>query len=347
MAIIDKPTDYFRTKLYTGNNGSQSITFDEDTNMTPDWSWFKTRNRVADSSIMDVVRGVRKSLTSNNAEDEYTESSGLSSWNTNGFSFDGPGFDLVNSNNTFASWHWKAGTSFTNDASGTGIGTIDSAGSVSTDAGFSIIKWDGTDANGTVAHGLGVVPKMIIFKTRGADENWIVYHSFLGNTKYLNLNNSNAISSATANMFNSTSPTSTTFSVGANSANKNTTMIAYCFADVQGYSKFGSYVGNDNTNGTFVFTGFKPSFVMIKRTNSVNDWIILDNKRNSFNVVDDRLEANTSDAEATTNLLDFVSNGFKMRATYGGVNGASDTFIYMAFAEAPLVGSNNVPCTAR
>ena len=347
MAIIDKPTDYFRTKLYTGNNGSQSITFDEDTNMTPDWSWFKTRNRVADSSIMDVVRGVRKSLTSNNDEDEYTESSGLSSWNTNGFSFDGPGFDLVNSNNTFASWHWKAGGGQGSSNTDGSINTTYT--SVNTTAGFSISQYTGTGSNATVGHGLGAVPKMIIVKRTNASDVWRVYHGSIGATKHLVLNTTAGEASG-SNVWNDTAPTSSVFSISTDSAvnASGATYIAYCFAEKTGYGKFGKYTGNGNANGPFVYTGFKPAFVMVKGYGGTDDWIMMDNKRSGFNSENEYLDANNASAESDgSGNIDFLSNGFKSRSTFSSLNYSGGSYIFMAFAENPFVASNFVTTTAR
>ena len=191
---------------------------------------------------------------------------------------------------------------------------------------------------------------MIIVKSRSHAKDWTVYHSYLGNTKWIELNATTAEQSS-SNRWNNTSPTSSVFTVATDSSVNASgyTYIAYCFSEIKGYSKFGSYTGNDNANGTFVYTGFAPAWVMIKRTNSVNDWIILDTKRNPINPSNERLLANTNGAASTANtMVDFLSNGFKPRSTYGGINGASDNFIYMAFAESPFVNSAGaVPNNAR
>jgi len=350
---IDDPSAYFQIALYTGTGNSQAITNTGNSDLQPDFTWIKQLlSSGYNHALFDAVRGATKVLQSNANVVERTLSDSLTAFGSDGFSLGadahGTHGNTVNQNSKkYVAWQWKAGTSFTNDASATGIGSIDSSGSISATAGFSIIKWDGTDANGTVAHGLSV-PKMIIFKTRGADESWIVYHSVLGNTKYLNLNNTNAISNATANMFNSTSPTSTTFSVGANSANKDTTMIAYCFADVKGYSKVsGSYVGNGNASGAFSFCGFKVGWVMIKRIDTGNSWLILDNKRIGFNPDNNYLLADTNDPDGTDNFVDFYSNGFKIMSADAAFNASGGTYIYMAFAEQPFVTSTGIPATAR
>ena len=349
---LDKPSDYFTTKLYSGNGGTLNVT---GLDFQPDWCWLKQRNGTYGHDLYDVVRSATKTLNTNNTNAEYTSADRLTSFNSDGFTL-GSNASVNGSSDTYASWNWKAGTSFTNDASATGIGSIDSTGSVNTDAGFSIGTYTGNGTDGaTVGTGLTGL-SLVIAKCRNATGGWVVKHQSLSgdNNVYLQITNA-AGSAASAGsggigaLNNSTFPLVTGTS-GASSSQVNksgNTHVFYAFAEKQGYSKFGSYTGNDNADGTFVYLGFKPAFVMIKRTNSVNDWIMLDNKRNGFNVVDDRLLANTNAAEATTNLLDFTSTGMKMRATYGGVNGASDNFIYMAFAEESFVSSSGVPATAR
>ena len=350
MAIVDKPSDYFNTVLYTGDGGTQSIT---GVGFQPDWTWIKRRSGVAESwhQISDSVRGAGKIIHSNVTNAESTQTNNLTSFDTDGFSV-GNG-DVNNSSAPFVSWNWKAGTAFTNDASGTGIGSIDSAGSVNTDAGFSIVSWTGTGANGTIKHGLSTVPKMIIIKNRTDAINWIVYHNKIGNTGAVFLDVTNGTDPGAA-YFNNTSPTNSVFSVGnyngSNGSNDN--MIAYCFADVQGYSKFGSYVGNGNANGTFIYTGFKPAFVMVKRTDATNYWFMFDNKRSTSgsNPTDKELYANDAAAEDTSARFDFLSNGFKNRLTSAGSNASGGTYIYMAFAENPFTTSTangSIPATAR
>ena len=343
---IDKPTDYFNTKLYTGNGGTNAIT---GVGFQPDWVWLKDRTTSeASHKVYDSVRGTTKYLAPNNTGAEATES-GVTAFGSDGFTLGSAGG--TNGNGiSFVSWNWKAGTSFTNDASSTGIGNIDSTGSVNTDAGFSVISYTGdANADNTVAHGLGSVPKMIILKNRSISSNWMVYHASTGAQAPLFLNLNNAAGSGDPDRFKVV-PTSSVFTPGtAQEGNGNgNSIIAYCFAEKQGYSKFGSYTGNDNADGTFVYTGFAPAWVMIKRTNSVNDWLILDTKRNPINPSNERILANTNAAASTANtMVDFLSNGFKPRSTYGGINGDSDNFIYMAFAESPLVNSNGIPNNAQ
>jgi len=346
---INKSTEHFNTKLYTGTGSTQSIT---GLDFQPDFTWIKSRSDGLSHALFDSIRGVTKVLNSNATTAEYTNTDTLTAFESDGFSV-GSNTGVNANGETRASWNWKAGTSFTNDASATGIGTIDSTGSINTDAGFSIISYSGNSTSGaTVGHGLGVTPSMIIVKRRTAGEQWEVYHKTLGATKRMALDTTGA-SSASSSRWNNTEPTTSVFSLG-NSGATNTsgsTYIAYCFADVQGYSKFGSYTGNGNVDGTFIYTGFKPAFVMYKSSSGAYNWIMQDNKRaNPFNEINADVRANVSDAEATStsyNDVDFLSNGIKLREDNNDQNGSGGTYIYMAFAEAPLVGTNNVPCTAR
>mgnify|MGYP003116242438 CR=1 FL=1 len=344
---IDNPELYFQTKLYTGNGGTQSITLDGSENMQPDWVWLKRRDSADNHNTFDSVRGATHRLITNlnNAQDTVTNM--LTSFNSDGFSV-GSHEGVNGSSMTYASWNWKAGTSFTNDASATGVGSIDSAGSVNTDAGFSIISFTDGGSNATIAHGLGVVPKVIIIKNRAASEGWYSYWQPLGNDKQLRLN-STAASADAGSMWNDTTPTSSVFSLDTNTAGLSSgNYISYCFAEKKGYSKFGSYTGNGNADGTFVYTGFKPAFVLIKVTSTTNDWEIHDNKRGSSNVINAILQPNLSDAESTSGReIDFLSNGFKLRNSGTQNNLSGGTFIYMAFAESPFVNSNGVPNNAR
>jgi hypothetical protein len=346
---IDDPSDYMRIQTWSGNNSAdREITWTESDNMQPDWIWVKRRSDTANHRLADSVRGATKILRSDTNDAETTESDDTLSFDTNGFSV-GSNSGVNKTGDTYVGWGWKAGTAFTNDASSTGIGSIDSAGSVSTDAGFSICSYTGTGSVGTVKHGLGVTPKIILFKNRTTASNWLVYHEAIGNTHnlYLDATNGKADRSDT---FNDTSPTSSVFTVGTADLNTSgNSIIAYCFADVQGYSKVsGSYIGNGNADGTFVYTGFKPAFVLIKVTSTTNDWEIHDNKRGSSNVINAILQPNLSDAESTSGReIDFLSNGFKLRNSNSQNNLSGGTFIYMAFAENPFVTSTGVPATAR
>ena len=335
---------YFNRVLYTGNGGTQSIT---SLDFAPNWVWIKSRSTVRNNVLNDTVRGATKNLFSNTTGAEATDTETLTSFNSDGFTL-GDSAKVNENGTTFASWNWKAGTSFTNDASATGIGSIDSSGSVSTDAGFSIITYTGTGSAATVAHGLGVAPKMIINRTISAAKDWITYHASLGATKFVELNTTDAAATS-SDKFNNTDPTSTVFSIESSSQNNTSggTCLAYCFAEKKGYSKFGSYTGNGNADGTFVYTGFKPAFVMTKRTDTTSDWYLSDNKRNGFNDDNHVFYANESDAEKTVNRIDILSNGFKLRSTGSGVNASGGSYIYMAFAENPFTSSAGTPVMAR
>jgi len=348
---IDDPSAHFQTALYTGDGASsKAIVNDGNSDLQPDWLWTKQRNASQNNLLFDSSRGVTKYLKSDENEAEATNAAFISSFNSDGFTLGNS--TVVNDNNdTYVAWQWKAngGSTTTNDASSTGIGTIDSVIQANTTAGFSIVTYTGTGSNGTVAHSLGVVPKFVIYKRRSAVENWGAYHTATGNTGCCFLNLDIAKSSAAA-YFNNTSPTSTTLGVGSSPAfnGNGSTYVAYCFAEKQGYSKFGSYIGNGNANGSFVYTGFKPAWVMTKRTDAANQWPISDNARNPFNVVDISSYANlASDANTVSNHYDSVSNGFKLRGTSTGWNASGGTYIYMAFAEHPFVSSKGVPTTAR
>ena len=344
---LDKPSDYFTTKLYVGNGGTQSIT---GLDFAPNMTWIKGRSFADNHFITDSVRGVTKTIFPDLTAAEETQSGALTAFGSDGFSVGSMAEGNTNGA-TICSWNWKAGTSFTNDASATGIGTIDSTGSVNQDAGFSIVSWTGDgNTSGTIKHGLSTAPAMIISKNRDGAENWFCYHKSLGATKYIRLNITNAAGSATS-IWNDTEPTTSVFTVGNDTSvnSNNVKYIAYCFSEKQGYSKFGSYTGNGNADGTFVYTGFKPAWVMWKRTDATNDWYIYDNKRNSFNTMGRRLEANQSDAEVNSGsaIVDFLSNGYKFRGTDPSWNVSGGNFIYMAFAESPFVTSTGVPATAR
>jgi hypothetical protein len=324
---------YMDATLYTGNGSTQTVT--NSGGMQPDFVWYKSRvSSIYNHGLFDSVRGTTKQLFSNTTGAEGTFS-GVTAFNSNGFSL---GSDAGGNNNTdnYVAWQWRASnaTAVTNTA-----GSITSTVSANTSAGFSVVTYTGTGASATIGHGLGVTPAMIIFKNRGSAFNWRVWHKSLSNLaqSYLSLNLTNA-ATTDASIWNNTAPTSTVFSVGADaSVNESAkSSVAYCFSEVAGYSKFGSYTGNNSTDGPFVFTGFRPRYVMIKRTDSTSSWAIFDTSRNTFNVTDNNLFANLSDAESTFTVLDILSNGFKIRTTLAGSNASGGTYIYMAFAENPF-----------
>ena len=348
--IIDKSDDYFETKLYTGNGGTLNVT---GLDFAPNWVWIKSRSSSRVHCLFDTVRGATKRLQTNEADTEYTTSNSLTGFNSDGFSLGSYNQSNEGSAN-FVSWNWKAGTSFSNSAGANGA-TLASTGSISTTAGFSIISFTGDGNTGAkIAHGLGVKPDMIILKMRSVgDTSWGVYHKAIGATKYLRLNNTGG--TVTSNTrWNNIEPTSTVFTLGSSGDvnQNNATIIAYCFADVQGYSKMGSYVGNgsDTPNGVFVYLGFTPAYILIKATDS-NSWVIVDNKRPAnSNAVDDSLSADSTAAETTgdsNTTFDFLSNGFKTNGNSGNNNSSGQEYVFMAFAQRPFVTSTGVPATAR
>ena len=338
---IKKPSDYFNTKLYTGTGAENAQT---GVGFQPDLTWLKRRNGVGSHRLFDVVRGATKEIFSDATNAESTDAQSLKSFDSDGFTL-GTGGATNGSGNTYASWNWLANGA----GSANTDGSISSTVSANTTSGFSVVSYTGTGSASTVGHGLGSTPKMIILRNLSAVKNWVVYHHILGNAQALKLNTTDASASGLSN-FNSTSPTSSVFTVG-DSSNTNPSgqnMIAYCFAEKQGYSKFGSYTGNNNADGTFVYTGFKPAFVMTKEWEGTSDWYINDTTRD-FNGTygnDASLLANTSGAEFTSSSLnvDMLSNGFKLRSANPSTNEVAG-YIYMAFAEEPLVGDN--PATAR
>ena len=345
MAIIDKPSDYFDTKLYTATASDLSIT---GLDFAPNWIWIKSRNLTGDHSIFDSVRGTGKQLQSNTNGAEFTTADALSAFNSDGFSITGTGNNYTNRDGrTYASWNWKAGTSFTNDASATGIGTIDSNGSVSSDAGFGIVKWSGTGSAGTIAHNMGSTPSYLIIK-RLSEANWLVQTTALGYGNFLALNTTDASASASTLV---TGVSSTLVTLGDNGSvnGSGQDYIGYFFSEKQGYSKFGSYIANSNSSN-FIYTGFKPAFLMVKQTDSGGNqnWGMFDNKRPGYNSQNGFLYANTNGAEDTSNAtsIDLLSNGFQLRANTVGSN-PGKSYIYMCFASNPLVTSTGVPTTAR
>ena len=343
---IDKPTDYFNTKLYTGNGSTQSIT---GVGFQPDWVWVKARSGTYGTEnhfVYDVIRGANVRLIPNGTTADTTDTTGLSSFDSDGFS-SGSKTEVNGSGTEYVAWNWLAGGT----ASSNTDGSITSSVSANTTAGFSIVSYTGTGSAATIGHGLGSTPAMIIYKKRSATGSWIVYHhknTSAPETDYLSLNSTNATQDA-ATAWNDTAPTSSVFSVGTAGSASSAIYVAYCFAEKKGYSKFGSYIGNGNADGTFVYTGFKPAFLITKRTDSSTsgDWNIVDSVRNPSNVVGKYLHTNLSNAEGTASIYDILSNGFKIRESGAGTNASGSTYIYMAFAEAPIVGSNNVPANAR
>jgi hypothetical protein len=330
--------DYFNTVLYDGTGSSQSITT---VGFVPDFTWIKEKNAAADHALYDAVRGVTKQLESNTDTAETTEATGLTAFVTGGFTV-GALAQVNTSGDNYVAWNWKADGAGVSNTAGTITGTV--TVSANTIAGISIVTYTGNGVAGaTVGHGLGAAPAMMFGRSRsngGAGWQWRVYHKDTGPTKYLGLNETAAAVTSSA-FWNDTAPTSTVFSLGSDGVvNQNSgTFVMYCFAEVEGFSKFGSYTGNGSTNGPFVYTGFRPAWVMIKISSTTGDWLLYDNKRNSFNVVNAILYPNLSDAEAVSGggaTLDFVSNGFKLRGSGSGFNDSGATFVYACFASNPF-----------
>ena len=345
---INKSGEHFNTKLYTGDGNQQNVT---GVGFQPDWTWVKQRGAATDHSMQDAVRGVGKQLQSNDTSAETSNNNSLVGFVSDGFTVGfgtGDADAKVNaSGGTYASWNWKANGA----GSANTDGSISSTVSANTTSGFSIVSYTGTGANATVGHGLGSLCKFIIIKRLNSTNDWEIGSTALGWDKHLYFNTGAANTSS--NRWQSTAPTNSVFYLGAADGNNasSSPLIAYCFAEKQGYSKFGSYTGNGNADGTFVYTGFKPAFVMIKATGLVKNWLTFDNRRLGYNGAgtNKQLHPNTNGTESSGNgtTLDILSNGFKTRTTDSDENGSGSTYIYMAFAEAPLVGTNNVPCTAR
>ncbi len=345
---IDDPSAYFQTKLWSGNGvAGTSITNDGNSDLQPDFFWAKVRNHTYNHIVLDSTRGLTKRIIPNSTDAEDTFSGFMDSFDTDGFTLDND-VNTNESGKTYVAWQWKAngGTRTTNTESGN-----NPAGGyqANTTAGFSIVDYVGTGATGTMAHGLGAVPQVIIIKDRSEAAAWIVYHHVNGNGKLLKLNTTDAVATEST-VFNDTTPTSSVFTIGsANNTNKNdNNFIAYCFTPIQGYSKFGSYTGNGSTDGPFIYTGFKPAFLIVKRYDTTGNWLMYDNKRDIDNEALSYLLPNKNDAESTAATgLDLLSNGFKLRISGGSWNGSGNNYIYMAFAEHPFVSSEGVPVTAR
>ena len=333
---LDNPELYFQCKLYTGDgNDNRAITFDGSENMQPNLTWFKSRSHATWHNVYDSVRGANKSLATNANNAEETRSDTMDSFDSNGFTLGNDTSQSPNGLNTNASgytyvcWAWKE----------------------SATAGFDIVSYTGNATNRTISHSLSAVPHWMVVKNRDSTVNWTVYHhknTSAPETDRLLLNTTGATGDSDAE-WNDTAPTSSVFSVGTgDSPNKSgDAIIAYLWTAKQGFSKFGSFVANSNTDGPFIYTGFRPALVIGKVASDTNDWFMFDNKRSTFNPVDDSLFPNKNDAESTSHVIDFLSNGFKVRDSDGTVNSTGNTYIYMAFAEAPFVNSNGVPCNAR
>ena len=347
---INKSTDYFSNKLYTGNGGTQSIT---GVGFQPDLSWIKSRTTSDTHAWYDAVRGATKRIKSPSNDAETTQSTALTSFDSDGFSI-GSGGDVNTNSANYVSINWKSNNSA---GSSNTDGSITSTVSANTTAGFSIVKYVGTgsSSNSTVGHGLGVKPAMIIVKNLGSTGNWVVWHKSLASetNSYLRFDTTGAVGTTT-NYWNSSAPTNQVFGVSPDGYNNNKSgenIIAYCFAEKTGYSKMGSFVGNGNADAPFIYCGFKPKWFLWKSaTDTTNaNWNLVNSTAQVYNGADaGYLMANDTGAETgfSGNQIDFVSNGMKLRQSSSYHNNNGQTYIYMAFGQS-LVGSNNVPCTAR
>ena len=350
---IDDPSAHFQTLLYTGDGtSSQAQTNTGNSDLQPDWVWIKKRagGTARAHQLYDSSRGVTKLLHSNTDGAESTQSAGLTAFGSDGFTVgddDGIGANTA----TYVAWQWKANGGTTSSNSD---GDITSTVQANTTAGFSIITYTGNGTAGqTLGHGLGVAPSWIIVKERGNTRDWNVFHhknTSAPATDFLVLNSTDATADA-ANRWNDTMPSSSVITIGdtARVNDPSGSYLMYVFTEIQGYSKFGSYTGNGSTDGTFVYTGFKPAFVITKRTDTAKNWYMFDNKRTPFNVIANLIAPNLSSAEdsGTGTYIDFLSNGFKLRQDFSHMNASGGTHIYMAFAEHPFVSSKGVPVTAR
>ena len=340
MAYISfQPKDYFNTKLYTGNASTNAIT---GVGFQPDWTWIKGRGTTNAHMLFDAVRGVGEAINSNTPNAEATVSTAFTAFDSDGFTVGNYSETNTNSEN-YVSWNWKAGTG--QGSSNTDGSTNTTYTSVNTTAGFSISKWTPSGSAETVGHGLGAVPKVIITKNLGASQGWFTYHHSIGNTKYLLLNDT-AAEATDSTAWNNTTPTSSVFSVGSQFGGS--PYIAYCFAEKKGFSKFGSYTGNGSvTSPPFIYTGFKPAYVLIKAINATEQWGLIDNKRNTFNPVTEVAFPNSS-SNGSNSGTDFLANGFAPYTGDGIMNlNSSTNYIYMAFSEESIVSSNGVPAVAR
>jgi len=334
---IDDPSAHFQTALYAGNGGTQSITNDGNSDLQPDLIWTKSRSDTSFHMLTNSTVGTGKKLYSNSTSAEEAHSNVVTAFNSDGFSIGSHSHINTNTYN-YVGWQWKANGGTT--ASNTD-GSTTSVVQANTDAGFSVVTFTTDGGNETYGHGLGVKPDVVIVKSRSGAGSWIAMTDVIdGSVDYLVLDATTAAADLSYGAF-----TSSTFQYNDNNA---VTQVAYCFAEKQGYSKFGKYVGNGNADGPFSYTGFKPAFVMIKPSSFADNWIIVDNKRDLSNAAEKRLFPDTSGAEGTGyEVCDILSNGFKMRATSTSWNGSGSTYIYMAFAENPFTTSTGIPATAR
>jgi len=326
---IDDPSAYFKVQLYSGTGSIQSITFDDtDTTMQPDFVWVKDRESTESNTLFDSVRGATKGIDADAGGTEWTSVNSLTAFGSDGFTV-GTGGEVNTSSDDFVAWCWKE----------------------SATAGFDLVGWTGNDTARTISHSLSAVPHMMIVKNRTSDYSWNIYHhrnTSAPETDHL-VWNTNAATVDSNTRWNDTAPTSSVFTLGtAGSTNKDThNFIGYIFTSIQGYSKFGSHTwGTGNADNAFVYTGFRPALVILKRSDGSDHWWIHDNKRLGYNGESRVAYINTTAAEADSQQIDLLANGFKIRTNDAGYNASGGTYVYMAFADAPFVNSNGVPATA-
>mgnify|MGYP003151920444 CR=1 FL=1 len=338
---IDDPTQHYNTIVYTGSGSSTSYTV----GFQPDWVWVKKRDTETSNNILvDSVRTTSKTLFSDITDAELTETN-ITSFDSNGFSAASSGA-TNQSGHGYVAWNWKAGGS----ASSNSDGSVTTSVSANTTAGFSIVSYTGTGSVATFGHGLGAKPNLMIQKKRSGAAAWTVYHDKVDanpSHKYLYLNSTAALADY-ADHFNDTEPTSSVFTLGTDTSvnGSSATNIMYCFTEKQGYSKFGTYKGNGNADGTFIYTGFLPAWIMVKPIDATQNWQIHDLKRLGYNITNKNLSSNSTAVEAENDFMDIVSNGFKIRRA-DVLNVSGDDYIYWAFAESPFVNSNGIPNNAR
>tara|TARA_R110000796_G_scaffold180155_1_gene296733 strand:- start:48 stop:1034 length:987 start_codon:yes stop_codon:yes gene_type:complete len=322
---IDDPEKFFQTKLYTGNGGTNAITFDGTSNLSPDFVWLKMRSNADNHTLFNTTSGVGERLFSNLGQVESTESTSLTAFGSDGFTL---GADAIANANTetYVSWNWKE----------------------SATSGFDIVTFTGNQTARTISHSLSAKPEWLWIKNREKDESWHTQHGALGATKTAESNTTGAFGTGST-IWNDTEPTTSVFSVG-NNGNINETdsgILVYLWTSKQGYSKFKSYTGNGSADGSFIYTGFKPAFVMIKASAAAKNWEMFDNKRDGFNQSNNTIYANAVDAEGAAGRCNLLSNGFKLTTASTHLNTDGGVFVYMAFAESPFVNSKGVPTNAR
>jgi hypothetical protein len=339
---INDPTNYFQVKTWTGTASSNALTFGGGTAMAPDLVWIKNRDYAYDHHWYDKIRGVQKALQSNTTEGENTKTTGLTAFDSDGFTV-GADNGVNKSGDDIIAFCWKSGGTGSSNSDG----AISTTRSVNTTAGISIMKYTGSGSGSNIAHGLGAAPEVTIRKNMGGTQDWHLHHSLYdGSHDYMIFNHTNAKADSGL-----TAASSTLVYTAADSA----TFMVYAFKAIKGFSKFETYEGNSSADGPFISTGFRPAFIIIKKffgttggAGANDDWVLFDNKRDVDNVMDIKLYPNDSKVESgATGSLDFCSNGFKIRTNNGEVNENDNWYLYMAFAEAPLVNSAGIPCNAR